>query len=120
MAAGFISLSLIVFDLNSSVAFAQSFIPLEGEGYGVFPRPEGEGGLEILKALVGRIVDNVRYIIGAVAVLMIIIASVKLVTSQGNEEVFQKQMGNILWGILGLAIIGLAGELARILNVQTI
>lgn len=108
---------LFLFEPNT-VAWAKQFIPLEGEGFGVFPRPEGETGIEIAKSLVGRIVDNVRYIIGAVAILMIIISSFQLIRTEGNEEEFNKQRKALIFGIAGLIIVALAGDLSQILTVE--
>lgn len=99
-------------------AFAGQFIPLGGEGYQSFPVPEGETGVEIAKSLVGKIVDNIRYIIGAIAILTIVISGVRLVMSQGNEENYNKARDAILYAIGGLVIVGMAGELSNILSVE--
>jgi hypothetical protein len=41
-----------------------------------------------------------------------------MVTAYGNEEVYAKQRNTILYAIMGLAIVGLSGELARIFAVS--
>lgn len=87
-------------------------------GIGGFPCPEGETGTEIAKNLAGRIVDNVRFIIGAIAVLMIIISGIKLLTAGGNEEVFTKQSTALVFAVIGLFLVGLSGEIASILEVD--
>ncbi|KKU80017.1 MAG: hypothetical protein UY05_C0016G0004 [Candidatus Peregrinibacteria bacterium GW2011_GWA2_47_7] len=104
----------------SDVAVAKEFIPLKGTGYNVFPSPgdSGDDGVKIAKAVVGKLADNVRFIIGAVATLMLVISAVKLVMAQGNEEVFTKQQTSIVMGVMGLFIVGLAGELSDILSVE--
>jgi hypothetical protein len=40
-----------------------------------------------------------------------------MVTAYGNEEVYTKQRSTILYAIIGLAVVGLGGELARIFAV---
>lgn len=107
--------SLAVGQLNVASA---AFLPGLDEFCNIFPCPgQDESGIEIAKTLTGRIIDNVRFIIGAVAVTMIIIAGVKLVTSQGNEEVYTKQVQTLTYAIIGLVLVGLAGELAAVLEV---
>jgi len=49
---------------------------------------------------------------------MLVISAVKLVMAQGNEEVFTKQQTSIVMGVMGLFIVGLAGELSDILSVE--
>ncbi len=68
-------------------------------------------------SLVVGLVLNVRYIIGAVAIGIIVFAGFKMVTSQGNEEVWTKQKNALIWGVLGLALVGLSGDIVRIFNV---
>lgn len=110
------ALGLVIF--GPYAAFAKEFIPLQGEGFGVFPEPEGGTGVEMAKSLAGKIVDNVRYIIGAIAVLMIMVASFQLIAAQGNEETYNKAVKIILYAVAGLVVIGLAGDLAEIFSVE--
>jgi hypothetical protein len=98
-------------------AFASLTAPPQGL-CGPFPCPEGDTGVQMATGLVGRVVDNVRYIIGAIAILLIIVSGIKLVMSQGNEEVYSKQVSTILYSIVGLFIIGLAGEIASVFEVD--
>lgn len=104
---------------NIDWAAAASYIPVPETicGEGGFPCPEGTG-IEAAKSLTGKIIDNVRYIVGAVAVLVIVIAGIKLIVSGGNEEVYTKQSEALIFGILGLFFVGLAGEIAQIFEVD--
>lgn len=97
-----------------------SYLPVpEGIcGVGGFPCPEGDTSKQIVQNLAGKIVNNVRVIIGAVAVVMIVVAGLKLVTAGGNEEVFTKQSQTLVYAIIGLFFVGLAGEIATILEVD--
>lgn len=100
-------------------AFAAEYLKLPSKLCGPFPCPEGATGSEVAKNLAGRIVSNVRVIIGAIAILMIIVSGVKLVTASGNEEVFTEQTRNLTYSILGLFMVGLAGEIAQIFDVSS-
>lgn len=111
------AIALILFDPGIT-AWAKQSIPLPGDDFGVFPLPEGTSGVEIAKSLAGRIVDNVRYIIGAVAVLMIIVSSIRLIMSEGEEEVYNKQKTALTFAIIGLIVVGLAGDLSQIFTVE--
>src|SRR3989344_4350563 len=74
----------IIFIFGPAMGHAAQYIPLPGSlcGEGGFPCPEpGTGGVEAARSLAGRIVDNIRYIVGAVAVVMIIVSAVKLITA---------------------------------------
>ena len=93
-------------------------IPLPESLCGVFPCPEGNNAVQMTQNLAGKIFDNLRYIIGAVAILMIVVSGVKLVVSGGNEETYTKQSMAIIYGVLGLFFIALAGELANIFSVD--
>lgn len=99
-------------------AHAQSLLPIPESLCGGFPCPEGSNAAEMAKSMAGKIIDNVRYIIGAVAVLMIVTSGVKLVMNSGDEEVFKKQVTNIFYGIIGLFLIMLAGDIAAIFEVD--
>lgn len=85
---------------------------------GPFPCPKGDTGVAIARSLVGKVVDNVRFLIGAIAIVMIVVAGVKLVTAQGNEEVLTKQTNTLIYAVMGLFLVGLAGDLASILDVD--
>ncbi|MBI4995224.1 hypothetical protein HZC21_06360 [Candidatus Peregrinibacteria bacterium] len=105
---------------NLYQASAQSLLPIPPQlcGEGGFPCPEGTKAEEMAKSLAGKVIDNVRYIVGAVAIFMIIISGIKLVMNSGDEEVFKKQVTNIFYGIIGLFLIMLAGDIASIFEVD--
>lgn len=114
---------LLLFTWLGSIyaASAAEYIPIpkklcQTEEGGAFPCPEGDTGTAVAKNLVGKLVDNTRYIVGTIAVLLIIISGVKLITAGGNEEVFTKQSTALVFGIVGLFVIGLAGEIAEIFS----
>lgn len=98
--------------------FAADFLPVPEGLCGAFPCPEGRTGIEVAKSLSGKIIDNVRFIIGAIAVIMIVISGIKLITAGGNEEEFNKQRTTLVYAIIGLFLVGLAGEISGIFEVD--
>lgn len=103
-----------------SRANAAAFIPIPQALCDLgFPCPDPNlSGVEMAQNLAGRVVDNVRFIIGAVAIIIIIVSGVKLITGGGNEETYTKETTSIVYAIIGLFFVGLAGELAAILDVD--
>ena len=58
------AIGILIFTMTVSLAYA-AFFPIPESLCGVFQCPEGATGVDIAKSLVGRIVDNVRFLIGA-------------------------------------------------------
>lgn len=86
--------------------------------YGDIPATAGGGTAQQQFALlVWGIIQNVRFIIGAVAIAMIVYSGFRMVIGWGKEDVYNQQKNSILFAIIGLAIVGLAGEGANILQV---
>lgn len=117
---GLIALSLMVgvLVLKMDWAFAAGFLPIpDAANFGDVPDPEGEG-LQKAYNLVFSLAHNFRYIIGGVAILMMIISGIRLVLSGNEEETANKQKTNLLWGMVGLVLIAIAGPIAEILDMQ--
>lgn len=84
------------------------FLPISKKLCGPFPCPAGDTGIAIAKSLVAKIIDNVRFIIGAIAIVIIVISGIKLITAGGNEEEFTKQQSTLIYSIVGLFLVVLA------------
>ena len=79
--------------------------------------PPGSDGVEIFNRLVlFNFVPIFRFIFLGVALLFLGIYIFRLVTTSGSEEDFTAQKKNLLLSVLGFAILGLAGEVARVLD----
>lgn len=107
-----------------SIASAQQpapsspLFPLPGSTvYGNLPAPTAGTAQAQFAELVYSIILNIRYIIGTIAIVMILYSGFRMVTGWGNEEVYSKQHTNILYAIIGLAAVGLAGEVVKIFSV---
>lgn len=68
-------------------------------------------------SLIVGLVLNVRYVLLAVAIAMIIFAGFSVATSQGNEEKWKTGKLTLIYSIIGLALVGLSGEIVRIFAV---
>lgn len=93
------------FDLN--LREYGSFLP------GINP---GEDGIQATTNLVARAFGIVRLLIGVIAIFIGLLGSIKMVTSRGNEEEYQKARDTFLYGVAGIAVIALSGDISQILS----
>lgn len=97
---------------------ADGFIPIpDADKFGDVPDPDGEGVQKAYNT-VWEIARNFRLVIGAVSILFIVISGIKLVMMGSNEEVANKQKENLLWGMIGLVLIMIAGPMSEIFDLQ--
>ena len=111
-----LSMSIPVFADTSNDSSSLLPIPKPTQ-YAGLPTVSGTTADQRFSNLVASVITNVRYILGAVAIILIIYAGIRMVTAQGEEEVYTTQKRNILYAIIGLAVVGFSGDLVRILNV---
>ena len=96
-------------------------IPLSKTGYSP-DLPQLNVGKDIgIVAMLNQAKDgifqNLKYILGALAVLYIVLAAVKMIIAGDNEEMIGNQKKAITYGIIGLAVIGFSSELAKVFTV---
>jgi hypothetical protein len=98
----------------------QGLFPLPGaERYGNVPAPSASGtAQQQFGEVVDGIIQAVRYIIGAVAILFVVYSGFRMVTGWGKEEVYQKAKAGMLYAVIGLAAVGLAGEMRDIFSLS--
>ncbi|MBD3327872.1 hypothetical protein GF340_01055 [Candidatus Peregrinibacteria bacterium] len=98
--------------------FAQLFPLPDSTQYGDnIAQPQGATAQAQFASLTFNIIQNVRYIIGAIAILMIVYAGFRMVTGWGQEDVYDQQRQSILWAGVGLVIVAMAGELTNVFQV---
>lgn len=98
---------------------ATQLFPLPGASmYGNLPEPKQATAELRFQELMWGIIQNVRFIIGAVAIAFMVYSGFRMVTGWGNDEVYAKQRTNLLYSIIGLAIVGMSGEMSRIFSVS--
>jgi Type IV secretion system pilin len=67
-----------------------------------------------LDSTIERVINLVSAIAGALAVIMIIVAGFRYVTSAGNETSVASAKKTLLYAIIGLAIVALAQIIVRV------
>lgn len=92
-------------------------IPLDVEAYYDFAQLNETTPTGMLNEFVYGLVKNLKYILGAIAVLFIILSAIKLIVAGDNEETVTKQKTAITMGIIGLAIVMMGDEFAKVLSV---
>lgn len=93
--------------------------PLPGaEKYGGVPAPTSGRAEVQFQELIWGIIQNTRFILGAVAIAMIVYAGFQMVIGWGNEDVYGKQRKTLFYAVIGLAVVGMAGEVSRIFSVS--
>lgn len=109
----------------AGVAFAlipyseASFLPLPETDELDVPAPEGDTAFEKLGNLLGPIGRNLRIIVGGIAVLLIVVSGFTMVVAGDNEETVKTQRKSLVWGLLGLLMISIAGPIAEIFDFRS-
>lgn len=106
------TLSLLI----SPESQAASFLPLPETDELDVPAPEGETAFEKLENLLGPLGRNLRIIIGAIALLFIVISGFVMVVAGENEETVKTQRKAMTWAIVGLLMISIAGPIAEVFD----
>ena len=112
-------LTALALSLFNFVALAQApLVPIPGaENYGDVPSVQSTDPIGMLNEIVGGLVKNVKWIIGSLAVLYLILAAVMLVIRGDQEDAVSKQKNNVIYAIMGLIVIALSSELAKVFQV---
>lgn len=117
-----------------TLAFLITFFGLVGMGYAQGYLPEDSfkwlGGLntfvdtnatgeELAVDFIRNAIVVVRYMVGAVALILGAIYAIQLIFSRGSEEVLEKQKKNFVWAFMGFVILIIAENIATIFNPET-
>lgn len=76
--------------------------------------PEGTKSEDQLKFVVGRVLDVIKPILGAVAILFLIISGLRMVMANGETEVINKQKNVLTYAVIGLILVSVAGDVQKI------
>lgn len=94
------------------------------DSYQDIPKPDQDKDtLDNLKEGIGLgdslgILGIIRYIIGAVAILMIVVSGLRIVINNGDEEVITNQKKSLTVAIIGLVVISMSQEIGSILSLE--
>ncbi len=113
-----ISLGLMLF--VQQIAGAQSLLLPQVESYGGLVQNPGtvSGSFDsnVARLVVGAVL-NVRYLLTAIAIALLVFAGFNLFTAQGDEGKWKTAKSTLIYSIIGLALVGLSGEIVRIFTV---
>lgn len=115
--------------VSAGTVLAQNALPLNPDhttfGPDIVQDPGGSSIAESLGNLVGGvragdqgIVGRLRGILAALAIAMTVYSGLKMLLAQGDEGKVTSAKQGIYMGLIGLAIISLAGEFTKILSVN--
>jgi len=93
-----------------------AFIPLPDATNLDVPIPTGETAIEKAENLIGPFAKSLRIIIGAIAVALIVVAGLVMVVAGDNEETVKTQRKGIIFGVIGLLMISIAGPVAEVFD----
>lgn len=115
-------LSGVLLLMFSSSTFAASenpgFFPLEkASKYGDLPDTVTNSATGGANTLVSKIAENVKYLIGAIAIALITFSGFKIAVSYG-EDVLAEDKKNLLYGLVGLLLISIGMPLSEIFGFQ--
>lgn len=114
-----IGLAFLTSTVVGDIVFAQQLLPINDSSfYNELAQPEGRSGQDQLINLALSLYQNVRWILGAVGVLMIFVAALRMLTSQGNEDAISSSKRAITWTGFGLVVIAFIFELIPILTLE--
>ncbi|MFA6023609.1 MAG: pilin [Candidatus Gracilibacteria bacterium] len=110
-----LALFLGIFVFSASHALAD-FLPLPSAENLDLPAPEGDTALEKFENLLGPVARNLRIIVGAVALLFIVVSGFTMVISGDNEETAKTQRKSLVYGLVGFLMISIAGPIAEVFD----
>jgi len=82
---------------------------------GEVPGEFGGGGADSLRETIINVMKEILLFMALVATIVIIIAGIRMVISQGDEGGVEKAKKTILWAIIGLVLILIAGGIVQVI-----
>lgn len=108
-----------LFALAISPDVSASFLPLPDNRDLDVASPGGDTALEKFENLLGPIGRVLRIIVGAIAVMLIVISGLIMVVSGDNEETVKTEKKSMTYGIIGLMMISIAGPIAEVFDFRS-
>lgn len=116
---GAVLLGIIAYLIAHSPLSAADFLNLpDPEYFGDVPSLEGETGVAKAQDFVTRLMRILRIAMAAIGIGLMVLYGLIMVLSGHNEETVTKQRKGFLWGIIGLALISVAGSLSVVFDFQ--
>ncbi|MBA4337166.1 hypothetical protein C0416_05360 [bacterium] len=96
------------------------YVPLDTSAYGEFPQLSSSTPTGMLDEFVYGIIGNLKYMLGAVAIFFLVLSGIKMIILGDNEEVVTKQKVAFVMALVGLALVMLSDELAKVMSVACV
>lgn len=93
-----------------------AFLPLPDNTGLNLPVPTGDTAVDKFENLLGPVAKNLRIIIAAVSIVMMVISGFTMTMAGDNEGTVKTQKQSITWGIIGLFLISIAGPVAEVFD----
>ena len=103
-----ILVGVVAMPLASTTAFADDVDPAKSIGDGVKDIGGGEADSKGLTDMIKTIVNVLLFLLGAIAVIMIIFGGIKYTTSNGDSSQVTSAKNTILYAVVGLVVAILA------------
>lgn len=103
------ALALAIAGVGATLAPAPVYADAAGEiNKGIANTGLSGGSADNLETVAKRVINVILYIVGILAVVMIIIGGVQYTTSAGDQAAVTKAKNTIMYGLIGLAVAVLA------------
>ena len=79
-------------------------------------KPGGDGVAQLKNLIENNLIYYVKWIMVAVSILYISLYGFLYITSSGTEENITEQHDNLIWAVIGFAVIGLANLSGKVFN----
>lgn len=97
-------------------ALAGSFLPLPDDGAVGLPTAEGDTAVDKFENVLGPVTLTVRVLVGAIAIVLIVISGFTMTLGADNESTVKTQKTSMTYAIMGLMMISIAGPLAEVFD----
>ncbi|MBU0981173.1 pilin [Patescibacteria group bacterium] len=93
-----------------------AFLPLPSTEELDVPTPTGETAAERFESILGPLARSIRIVVGAIAGLLIVVSGITMVLGGESEETVTNQKKSIMYGVIGLIMISVAGPIAEVFD----
>ena len=107
-------------NIDSDLDRQKPFFNLPADSFEkTFVQAKGDNAFEKIDSTIQVVVNPVRFLIGFVAVIYLMVAALKLAASRGEDEaVYESFKQSLMYSLIGFAVIALAGEIGNILSLS--
>jgi hypothetical protein len=114
IAVGLAGMLLMVNLLMPSMVFADAKTEIcKGIGAAGGGSTDCSAGTTTVEGVIGTVINVLSWVIGIIAVIMVIVGGLKYITSSGDSNNVNSAKNTILYAIVGLVVVALAQVIVR-------